>query len=78
MFLLATQTIQFLIIGGVLILFIGSFILNKRTKAPQGIEIPEKCHSCLSSSCIVKRDIEKVKDELREVVDHCEVNDEKK
>lgn len=78
MFLLATSTIQLLIIAGVLILFIGSFILNKRTKAPEGIEIPEKCHSCLSSSCIVKRDVEKIKAEMREALDNCEDNNETK
>lgn len=78
MFFLASKFVQFAIVAGVLVLFIGSFILNKRTKAPEGIEIPEKCHSCLSSTCIVKSDIEQIKKELRETINNCEDNNETK
>jgi hypothetical protein len=75
MFLISVNLTQFLIVAGVIILFLGSFILNKRTKAPKGVELPEKCHSCLSNTCIVKQsDIDKIKEELR----NCEEIDEKK
>ena len=78
MFLLATKVVQFLIIGGVLLLFISTFIMNNRTKAPEGVELPEKCHSCLSTACAVKSDVEKVKEEMREAINKCEDQNETK
>ena len=78
MFLLATKTIQLLIIGGVILLFIFSFVLNKRTKAPDGVEIPDDCHACFSTSCAVKSDKEKIKAEMRAAINNCEEINEKK
>ncbi|HEY8445295.1 MAG TPA: hypothetical protein VIK94_04085, partial [Bacilli bacterium] len=67
--------LQILIFLGALILFLGSYYLNKRTKAPKGVDVPEKCLSCLSQSCIIKtKDIEKIKEELRKEIDNCDGN----
>lgn len=73
MFLLSQGIIQALIIGGSIILFLGSFILNRRTSAPKGVDVPEHCQTCASHSCIVKMsDIGKIKEELREQIDNCD------
>ncbi|HHU55314.1 MAG TPA: hypothetical protein GXZ48_01290, partial [Acholeplasmataceae bacterium] len=64
---------QILILVGSIILFITTFILNRKTKAPKGVEVPEKCHSCVSTSCIIKvKDIDKIKEELRQEIDNCD------
>ncbi|MDD3191687.1 MAG: hypothetical protein PHP41_02925 [Bacilli bacterium] len=71
--------LQLLIIIGAVVLFLVSFILNKRTKAPKGVEVPEKCLSCISDTCIVKTsDLEKLKEELREEMNKCEEKNETK
>jgi len=75
MFLISKFIMQMIIVFGSLILFLGSYYLNKKTKAPKGVDVPEKCHSCLSQSCIIKtKEIEKIKEELRKEIDNCDGN----
>ena len=38
--------IAVLLVGGIIIVYFGSYILNKNTDAPEGIEAPEKCTTC--------------------------------
>lgn len=38
--------IAVLLVGGIIILYFGSYILNKNTEAPEGIEPAEKCTTC--------------------------------
>lgn len=38
--------IGILLLGGIVLLYFGSFILNKQTDAPEGIEPAEKCTTC--------------------------------
>jgi hypothetical protein len=38
--------IAILLVGGIIILYFGSYLLNKNTKAPEGIEPAEKCTTC--------------------------------
>lgn len=78
MFLLANAIIQTLIVIGSILLFIGTFLLNRKTKVPDGIEALDKCNTCVSVDCVVKTsDIETIKNELREKINDCEENDEK-
>lgn len=70
--------IQIAIIVGVIVLFLITFILNRRTKAPK-VDMPEKCIQCPSQTCIVKMDdVEKMKEEMRKEIENCEETDEKK
>ena len=52
------------IIAGCVILFLVTFVLNKRTKAPKIDEKIEKCRTCTNESCIIKMsEIEEIKAE---------------
>ena len=69
--------IQAGIVIGVIILFIVSVYLNKKTKAPKGVDLPDKCAACTSNTCMIKlRDVQKMKEELKEYLDKCEDEDE--
>lgn len=64
--------LQATIIFGVLVIFVVTYYLNKKTKPPQNIVLSEKCEFCPSSSCIMKlENVEKTKEELRKIID-CE------
>ena len=45
------EIIAILIIVGSIILFTVTFILNRKIKAPEGAQIPDKCHSCSNTLC---------------------------
>lgn len=77
---LANMVVQGAIIFGLIIIFLLSVVLNKKTKAPEGVEVPEKCSSCVSETCIIKvSTVEEIKKEMKELVYNCEENiDEKK
>jgi hypothetical protein len=65
--------IQWTIIVSVIILFLVTVILNKRTKAPKGTVVPEKCQFCPSSSCVIRvSDVENIKSELKDYLNNCE------
>lgn len=72
------------IVFGLIILFLGLTLLNKRIPTPEGVELPEKCSACISTTCIVKREDvkETIKDEIRtelqNKIEECEVENEKK
>lgn len=71
--ILSNFWIQALIIIGVIILFLVSVVLNYNTKPPKGVDVPDKCQSCSSNSCMIKlSDAKKIKEELREYLDNCE------
>ena len=63
--------VEISIIVGVVILFIGSTLLNSRVKAPEGCEIPDGCGSCTTTSCSIKsviqntQSVEDKKNELK-------------
>ena len=81
MLILSSMYIQGLIVVGVILLFFITFSLNRKTKAPKGIEVPEKCQSCISNSCIIKMsDIETIKEDMRKEIENCDNgdNDEEK
>jgi hypothetical protein len=64
--------LQATIIIGVFIVFVVTYLLNKKIKPPKNIVLPEKCSFCTLSSCIIKMsDVEKTKEELRKIID-CE------
>ena len=70
--ILTNLFIQAAIIFGVLLVFIITYTLNKRTKPPKNIVLPEKCEFCTSASCVMKLEtVEKTKEELRKLID-CE------
>ena len=71
--ILADVWVQALIIVGVIILFLVSVILNYHIKAPKGVDVPDKCQSCASNSCMIKlSDAKKLKEELKEYLKNCE------
>lgn len=61
-----------IIIAFFVILFIVSFVINRRTPKPKGCEdimiSEENCSGCQIESCAIKQklDIEKIKEELEE------------
>jgi hypothetical protein len=58
--------LQYAIIIGVVVLFIGSYMLNNRVKVPEGTELPEGCSTCTQTSCVVKTSTaQEKKDELK-------------
>ncbi|HOR17598.1 MAG TPA: hypothetical protein PLH44_01255 [Bacilli bacterium] len=67
------------IIFGAITLFLITFILNKRTKAPKGAEVPDKCRVCDSPNCLIKMsDIDKIKSELKQQLEHdCPIEEDK-
>lgn len=76
---LASQLLQWGIITGLIVFFILVTILNQKTKAPQGVDIPAECMGCASPTCIIKTtDIEKIKADMREIIDEtieiCEID----
>lgn len=76
---LTAQLIQWGIISGLVVFFILVTILNQKTKAPEGVNIPDECMGCSSPTCIIKTtDIEKIKAEMKELVDEtiekCEID----
>jgi hypothetical protein len=58
--ILATIIVLTLVIG----LYIGSYVLNKRTPVPEGIVMIEGCDSCSTASC--GHHPSNVKDEIKE------------
>ncbi|HHX79193.1 MAG TPA: hypothetical protein GX695_05530 [Acholeplasmataceae bacterium] len=75
---LASQLLQWGIITGLIVFFILVTILNQKTKAPEGVDIPDECMGCSSSTCIIKTtDIEKIKSEIKEIIEEsievCEI-----
>ncbi len=61
----------FFIISGLLIFIIGMYILtylmNKNTPVPEGIEPAEKCSTCHAGSCSIRdtaKSVECVEDEI--------------
>lgn len=42
------------ILGVVLIIFVTTFIINQKTKKPDGCEISEQCSTCQMTNCYVK------------------------
>ncbi|HHU21610.1 MAG TPA: hypothetical protein GXZ51_04120 [Acholeplasma sp.] len=73
MMILSSTLVQWLIIGGVVILFIVVTILNRLVKAPEGVKISERCGNCHSKTCILKtEDLEKKKAEIKASLKECE------
>lgn len=75
---LTSQLLQWGIITGLIVFFILVTILNQKTKAPEGVDIPDECMGCSSSTCIIKTtDIEKIKSEMKEIIEEsieaCEI-----
>ncbi len=69
--------VQIIIVFGAICLFIVLFIINKKIQAPKGIEMPEKCLNCQSSSCLIKTTtIAEYKKELKEELERCSEKDE--
>lgn len=48
-----------IILLAVIILFVVTYVLNKRIPKPDGCEISEKCKTCTMSNCHVKNNIKK-------------------
>lgn len=70
---LSSTLVQWLIVGGVVVLFIIVTILNKLVKAPKGVKISEKCGNCQSKTCILKiEELEKKKAEIKASLKECE------
>lgn len=75
------------------IVFLVTFILNKKTKAPKVDEKIEKCRTCTNESCVIKMsELEEIKKEyerefeknnldnnIKDIIDNCheEENNEK-
>lgn len=60
------EVIAILIIIGSIILFVVTFTLNRKTKVPEGIELPDKCSGCSNTLC---------KDKMEQKVD--DINNKK-
>lgn len=64
---------KIIVIVALVFIFIGVTILNMKTKVPEGIELPEKCHGCSFTSCEKKKEVltkevvEQIKNDL-----HCQ------
>jgi len=80
--ILSNVLLQAGIIIGVVVIFIVTFLLNKRVKPPKDMKLPDKCSFCVSASCVMKlADVEKTKAELKQYLKSCEgevKTDEKK
>jgi len=76
---LASIVIQGLIIVGLVILFLLVTILNRKTKTPDNVELPEQCRTCASSTCMISlKKVEEMKKEILEQIRHeCEIEDKK-
>ena len=72
--ILASMIVQIAIIAALVVIFLLVTILNLHTKAPKGEDLPEKCISCTSTSCMIKlKDVEKIKEEMKEELNkNCE------
>lgn len=67
---LSNILIQGSIVLGVVVLFLVTFILNQKTKVPEGVELPDKCQTCPSTTCIINvNKIEEMKKEILEAKD---------
>jgi len=88
---LASFWVKALILALVVLLFITTYILNKRTKAPKIDETIEKCASCTNESCMIKlSEIETIKleyekelkehqkGELTQTIKHCNEQEKEK
>ena len=65
--------VQASIIIVVVFIFIISYAINRKVKPPKGYELPEKCHTCESHTCMIKlTEIEKYKKEIKEELEKCE------
>ncbi|HOA64124.1 MAG: hypothetical protein GX203_01405 [Acholeplasmataceae bacterium] len=76
---LASIVIQGLIIVGLVILFLLVTILNRKTKTPDNVELPEQCRTCASSTCMISlKKVEEMKKEILEQIrQECEIEDKK-
>jgi hypothetical protein len=58
------------ILGGIIIIFVLSFLLNRNTKMPEGTELPEECNTCKSASCMIKvSTVEDRKNQLKQYLE---------
>ncbi|MDD4000783.1 MAG: hypothetical protein PHX62_07835 [Bacilli bacterium] len=74
--ILSTFLKQAIIVIAVIIIFFLSVILNRKTKAPKDVKLPEKCQFCPSNTCVIKLgEVEKKKEELKEYLENCEEKD---
>jgi len=74
--------VEFAIVIGVIVLFIGSSLLNNKVRIPEGTKMPTGCSHCTQTTCTIKSmtAIEK-KDELRNYLaslEDCPEKQEKK
>jgi len=77
---LASIVIQGLIIVGLVILFLLVTILNRKTKTPDNVELPEQCRTCASSTCMISlKKVEEMKKEIfgSQIRQECEIEDKK-
>ncbi len=52
----------FLVVAGIIALYIGTYVLNKRTPAPEGCEVAiseATCGACTNYSCGIKQEYAK-------------------
>ncbi|MDD2493278.1 MAG: hypothetical protein WC929_01590 [Bacilli bacterium] len=77
--ILTSWLLQAGIILGVIALFLITFILNRKTKAPKGVDLPDKCQVCQSDSCLIKmNDVNTIKAELKQQLEQeCSKEEEK-
>jgi len=72
----SNMIIQGLIVVGSILLFFISLSLNRKTKTPKGVEVPEKCQSCFSETCVIKiNDVDRIKEEMRAEINKCDSGD---
>ena len=87
-FVIPGEVVAILIIIASVALFTVTFLLNRKLKAPEGAELPEKCHSCSNTLCkekieekvdlLNKSKTEMTPDELIEYLKREEQNNVKK
>ena len=71
-----TIIVKILIVIGCIALFIGTYLLNRRTKVPENldIELPDKCLHCGNTACGAKKNaLDEMK--MNQIIDQCKEND---
>ena len=56
------EVVAILIIIGAIALFTVTFILNRKMKLPEGVELPDKCSACTNTMCR-----EKIEDKVENI-----------
>ena len=70
MFLISSSVVAALLLTGMILIFVGSFYFNHKTKIPEGCKVNKpECTGCSIFTCPSRKSSEEVKEEVVKTID---------